>query len=71
MQDNQSQAHWGYITINGVRPSRPNSKPLGLSKEELVRREESYQKMREFNGKQAGAETKSHGHESACDSPSL
>lgn len=111
---------YGTLTINGTRPSRPNSKPIyswgirnrtelpiflenvipflrvkkdraefllhycktavsrdkrsryfGLSKDELIYREESYQKMREFNGKKVGAETKFQGRESACDSPTL
>lgn len=44
------------------------SRYFGLEKDELVYREESYQKMREFNGKKAAATTKSQGHESACDS---
>jgi hypothetical protein len=109
---------FGTVSLNGVRPSRPNSRPIyqwglrnrksivpflenvipylrvkkdrakfllnycktaaniddrgsryfGLSKDELVYREESYQKMREFNGKQAVATTKSEKRESACDS---
>lgn len=41
----------------------------GLDKDELVYREESYQAMRKLNGKNAGAETKPHGRESACYSP--
>jgi hypothetical protein len=99
----------GTITINGTRPSRPNSRPIyqwgirrrkqvhefleavipflkikknraeflleycrtainiddrhsryfGLDKDELIYREESYQKMRELNGKKAAATTKS------------
>jgi len=110
--------HFGTISLNGVRPSRPNSKPIyqwgirnrneilrflecvipylrvkkeraefllnycktakniddrgsryfGLEKEELVYREESYQKMRQFNGKKADATTKPQGPEKACDS---
>lgn len=40
----------------------------GLSKDELIYREESYQKMRELNGKKVAATTKSHGHESVSDS---
>ena len=44
------------------------SRYFGLDKNELIYREESYQKMREFNGKNAAATTKSHGHESASDS---
>jgi hypothetical protein len=98
----------GTVTLNGVRPSRPNSRPIyqwgirnrkgvreflenvipylrvkkaraefllnycitatniddrcaryfGLTKDELVYREESYQRMREFNGKNAAATTK-------------
>lgn len=108
----------GTLTLNGARPTRPNSRPIyqwgirnrkqiipflekilpylrvkkeraqflldycntakniddrcsryfGLDKEELVYREESYQKMREFNGKRADATTKPLEHESACDS---
>ena len=48
-----------------------NQRYYGLSKEELVYREESYQTMRKLNGKKAGAETKPHGHESVSDSPTL
>ena len=44
------------------------SRYFGLSKEELIYREESHQKMREFNGKKVGATTKSHEHESVSDS---
>jgi len=44
------------------------SRYFGLDKDELVYREESYQKMREFNGKRAAATTKSLGRESVCDS---
>ena len=35
-----------------------SSRYFGLSKDELVYREDSYQKMRKFNGKQVAAETK-------------
>lgn len=45
-----------------------NSRYFGLEKDELIYREESYQKMREFNGKKVAATTKSFGHESASDS---
>lgn len=111
----------GTLTLDGVRLSRPNSKPIyqwgirnrkelipflknvipylrvkkaraefllnycntaryidregsryfGLDKNELIYREESYQKMREFNGKKAAATTESFEHESACDSLNL
>jgi hypothetical protein len=44
------------------------SRYFGLEKDELIYREESYQKMREFNGKKVAATTKSFGHESASDS---
>jgi hypothetical protein len=40
----------------------------GLTQEELDYREDMYVKMREFNGNKVGATTKSHGHESVCDS---
>jgi hypothetical protein len=43
----------------------------GLSKEELNYREESYQKMREFNGNKVGATTKPLGRESVSDSLTL
>lgn len=43
----------------------------GLTKEELIYREESYQKMREFNGKKVGATTEFHGRESVSDSLNL
>ncbi len=43
----------------------------GVDKDELVYREESYQKMRELNGKNAAATTKSPGRESASDSLNL
>jgi hypothetical protein len=110
---------FGTVTIDGARPSRPNSQPIyqwgirsreeiipflenviqylrikkhkaefllkycrtasyhkdpgyfGLSKEELVYREESYQKMRELNGKKAGATTKPRECESISDSLAL
>lgn len=45
------------------------SRYFGLSKEELVYREESYQKMREFNGTKVAAETKPRECESISDSP--
>lgn len=44
------------------------SRYFGLDKEELVYREESHQKMREFNGRRVAATTESLGHESVCDS---
>lgn len=40
----------------------------GLSIEELNYREESYKKIREFNGNKVGATTELHGPEKACDS---
>jgi hypothetical protein len=45
-----------------------SSRYFGLDKEELIYREESYQKMRELNGKKVAATTESHGRESASDS---
>jgi len=42
---------------------------FGLDKEELTYREESYQKMRKFNGKKVAAETEPSKHESVNDSP--
>lgn len=39
-----------------------------LSDDELLYREESYQRMRELNGKNAAATTKSQGPEKGCDS---
>jgi len=44
---------------------------FGLGKDELVYREESYQKMRKFNGKKVAAETKPLKRESVNDSPTL
>ena len=44
------------------------SRYFGLDKNELVYREESYQKMREFNGKLTAATTKPQGPEKVCDS---
>jgi hypothetical protein len=41
---------------------------LGLDEDELIYREDSYQKMRELNDKKVGATTKSHGRESVSDS---
>jgi hypothetical protein len=113
---------YGTVSLNGARPSRPNSHPIynwgirarnelisflekvipylrikkhkaefllgycnkaaflgasrgpgyfGLDKDELIYREESYQAMRKLNGKNAGATTKPHGHESVNDSLTL
>ena len=53
-----------YIPVGGPRY-------FGLSKDELVYREESYQRMREFNGRKVAAETKPSKHESVSDSPTL
>jgi hypothetical protein len=41
---------------------------FGLPKDELVYREESYQKMRELNGRKVAATTKPQKHESVSDS---
>ena len=47
------------------------SRYFGISKEELVYREESYQKMRKFNGGKVAATTKPHERESVNDSLTL
>jgi len=44
---------------------------FGLDKDELIYREDSYQKMRELNGKKVAATTKSQGRESVSDSLNL
>lgn len=55
-----------YVNTIGCRPK--NLRKTRLSDEELNYREESYRKMRELNGNNAGATTKPHGRESVCDS---
>ena len=51
--------------------SNKKSTYFGLSKEELIYREDSYQKMRELNGRNVAATTKSQGRESVSDSLNL
>ena len=60
-----------YCNTASYVPHSGTSGYFGLTKDELVYREESYQKMRKFNGRKVAAETKPSKRESVSDSPTL